>query len=71
MPRAVQGAVCETEISAQSEAVSLSKRDPGLNAGLEGAFPCHKHPFDCFSGDGESPPSCLGFPLLSLGQPAT
>lgn len=36
MPRAIQGAVCETEISAQAAAL-LSKRDPSPNAALEDA----------------------------------
>jgi len=36
MPRAIQGAVCETEISAQAAAL-LSKGDPSPNAALEDA----------------------------------
>lgn len=43
MPTAIQGAVCETEISAPSAAAPLSKGDPSLKAALEDAFPCQKH----------------------------
>lgn len=44
MPRAIQGAVCEAESSAQLAAAPLSKGDPSLNVALEDPFPCHKHP---------------------------
>jgi len=72
MPRTIQGAVCETEISAQLVAAPLSKSDPSPNVALEDTFSHQKHPsWVCFGGDGDFPCSHLGFPLLSLGWPAT